>query len=185
MARGLRPGAAAGLSARPDEGLRRSGTKNVGDPELIFVRRCRDLSTPEDSLAMSDEYQEKMELFQEALREQNEAFEDFVQYTNSRFTWVGADLMRIGEETRRLGEETRRLGEETVRLGQQTQRNGAELQRSVAESTERYNQVFGRLRLTESRLDGMLKATDHDRKALREMCHDLDRRLTDVEKRLA
>lgn len=129
-------------------------------------------------MAMSDEFRKHMKLYQEALVEQRELMEQVVREGNERMDRFGADLIRIGEDTRRLGEETRRIGEETLRTGEESRRG-------IVESNERYSQLFGRMRLSESRLDAMLKATDHDRQELRELCQDLDRRLTEVEKRLA
>ena len=114
----------------------------------------------------------------ESLRDTRESLEGFVEHANSQFSWMGADIMRIGAETGRLGVEMVRLSEQTIQLGEK-------IQRSTAESQERYHQVFGRLRLNEKKLEAMLGATDSDRKDLRQVCHDLDRRLTEVEKRLS
>ena len=127
---------------------------------------------------MSDEFRKHWKLYQEALVEQREFMEQVIKESHERMDRFAVDLIRIGEDQRRLGEETRRIGEET-------RRSGEESRRGLAEANERYNQLFGRMRLSESRLDGMLQATDHDRLELRELCHDLDRRLTDVEKRLS
>lgn len=120
---------------------------------------------------MSDDFRRTWELYQEALVEQREFMEQVVNESHERMDRFAVDLIRIGEETRRIGEETRLAGEDN--------------RRGLAEANERYNQLFGRMRLSESRLDAMLKATDHDRRELREICHDLDRRLTDIEKRLS
>ena len=128
----------------------------------------------------------------ESLRDTRESLEGFVEHANSQFSWMGADIMRIGAETGRLGvemvrlsEQTRLVSEQTRQLSEQTIQLGEKIQRSTAESQERYHQVFGRLRLNEKKLEAMLGATDSDRKDLRQVCHDLDRRLTEVEKRLS
>ncbi len=121
----------------------------------------------------------------ESLRDTRASLEGFVEHANSQFSWMGADIMRIGEETGRLGVEMVRLSEQTRQLSEQTIQLGEKIQRSTAESQERYHQVFGRLRLNEKKLEAMPGATDSDRKDLRQVCHDLDRRLTEVEKRLS
>lgn len=89
-----------------------------------------------------------------------------------------ADMMiRVGEQTRRAGEEARRAGEEARAAS-------AEARKASAESDERFNQLAGRLKLTEGRTTKMLSAVDTDRAELRELYKDLDARLTEVEKRL-
>lgn len=55
---------------------------------------------------------------------------------------------------------------------------------ALAESRERFNQLSGRMNLTENRMTGMLGAVDADRLEWRVLYRQLDERLSEVERRL-
>jgi len=86
-----------------------------------------------------------------------------------RMDFLGVELIRIGEVARKAGEEAREAG--------------AEARLARAKSTERFNQLAARLRLTEDRNTRMLQATDASRAEVLEICRQLDARVTALEKR--
>jgi len=55
---------------------------------------------------------------------------------------------------------------------------------ALAESTEQFNQLSGRMKLTENRMTAMLGAVDSDRTEWRVLYKELEERVTEVEKRL-